>query len=301
MLRDKCEVWAPAKINLDLRVLGRRPDGFHEIDTTFVAVDLYDHLRFVRSEGECRLALSPDSAVSPTAADFPLDERNLVLRAVRLWEQVTGVRIGIEITVTKSIPSAAGLGGGSSDAAATLWAINHMFGFDKSDAELGRMGASLGSDVPFFLGGAAARGRGRGEILEPIDLYWDWWAVLLCPPYRSSTPEVYAGLSLTEFVRNSRFDARSDEEGFFAALRRSHNDLEEVVVRRIPALLALREGLLANGAVYAAVSGSGPTIFGVFRRPPDEGVLARLSVLGDGNLRVCLVRPVATSQALKTN
>lgn len=301
MLRDRCEVWAPAKINLDLRVLGRRPDGFHELDTTFVAVDLYDHLRFVRCEGECRLVLSPDSEASVTPADFPLDGRNLILRAVRLWEKVTGVRIGVEITVTKAIPSAAGLGGGSADAAATLWAINHLFGVQKADAELGRLGASLGSDVPFFLGSATARAGGRGEVLDPIDLYRDWWAVLLCPPYRASTPEVYAGLSLTELVRNSRFDVRSDEEGFFAALRRSHNDLEEVVVRRIPALIALRDGLLANGAEHAAVSGSGPTVFGVFRRPPDQSVLGRLKALGDSDLRICVVRPVATRQALKTD
>jgi 4-diphosphocytidyl-2-C-methyl-D-erythritol kinase len=301
MPRDRCEIWAPAKINLDLTVLARRPDGYHELDTTFVAIDLYDHLVLHRSDSSATcLSLTTGSDPRITEGDFPLGEENLILKAVRVCERNTGRRLGVEISVTKTIPSAAGLGGGSSDAAATLWAINEIFGIGLSPAALGRWGMELGSDVPFFLNGSAARGHGRGEVLDPVDLYRDWWAVLLCPDYRVSTADIYEGLSLTGKVRISSFTASSEVEGFFAALRRSHNDLEDVVARRIPALASLRDGLRAEGAEYAAVSGSGPTVFGIFRDRPAESALWRLKALATDRGRLFLTQPVRTTQALKT-
>lgn len=295
----RCEVWAPAKLNLGLSVLRRREDGYHDLETIFVAVDLYDRLIFSRSAGGLRLGLRSGPDSPHNASDFPLGEENLIMRAARLVERETGIPLDLSIEVDKRIPSAAGLGGGSSDAAATLWAVNTLWDLRTPPEILHSWASRLGSDVPFFLNGYAAHGEGRGEVLVPLALYRDWWAVLIHPGHRVSTGEIYSGLSLTGVKSANRILPSGNEEGFFSALRRFHNDLEDVVVRRIPTLIHLRDALLGAGAEHAAVSGSGPTVFGIFRSRPDDRTLTMLGTAATG-ARLHLVQPVMTDTALKT-
>lgn len=297
MAPTRCEVWAPAKLNLGLRVVGRRDDGYHDLVTTFVAVDLYDHLIFTRliTGGVYLEAQSAWTGRRPEG--FPLDESNLIIRAVRLIEHEAGVRASLSISIKKRIPIAAGLGGGSADAAATLVAMTRLYGLDPTPEELSAWAGQLGADVPFFLGGPVAEGRGKGDILRPIRLYSLWWAVLLSPPVFLSAREVYGGLGLTSGLKEDNFDDCRDREGFLAALRRSHNDLEAVVLRRAPEILLWQGRLREQGAAGVFVSGSGPTVFGVYMNQPPEETVQSLRGGGTG-ARVVVARPVTTPLAL---
>lgn len=294
--RDRrCTVRAPAKINLGLRVLGRRPDGYHELLTTFAAVDLYDDLTFRRTGGD-GIHLTWELADPDLPAEtFDTGESNLILRAVRLVEQARGFRAGLEIHLTKRIPIAAGLGGGSSDAAATLAAINRLFDLNEPSATLAEWGAALGSDVPFFLGPPCAIGRGRGERLTPWVIPESYWAALVCPNIALSAGEVYAALGLTTPAPVADTPHSFDGEGFFTAIGHVHNDLEEVVRHRAPIVSYWCEQLIALGAQGAFVSGSGPTVVGIFRESPEYG---RLVERKRSDERLFIVRPVDTPMAL---
>lgn len=286
---------APAKINLGLRVLGRRPDGYHDLLTTFAAVDLYDDLTFRRTGGdEVHLTCEP---ADPDRSSGTLDtgESNLILRAVRLVEEARGFRAGLEIHLTKRIPIAAGLGGGSSDAAATLVAINRLFDLQEPPAVLAEWGAALGSDVPFFLGPPCAIGRGRGERLTPWISHATYWATLVCPNIALSAGEIYAALDLTTPAPVVDTLHSFDGEEFFTAIGHVHNDLEEVVRGRAPIVSYWCEQLKALGAQGAFVSGSGPTVVGIFRESPEYG---RLADCKRGDERLFIVRPVGTPMAL---
>lgn len=298
MAHTSFDIWAPAKVNLGLNVLGKRPDGYHDIHTIFVAVDLYDELRFRKAtDGGAHLELvqSEDPAQDPHA--FPLDEDNLILRAIRLIEQQTGIVVNAEIAVTKRIPIAAGLGGGSSDAAATIRAMQRLYDLKVSAETVAQWAAQLGSDVPFFLGSAMAEGTGRGEVLRPLNLFADWWIVLVCPPVFLSAGEVYGQLRLTSPRATPRFTESRDREGFFAALRQSHNDLEPVVMRRVPVVCDWLEHLKESGADGVFVSGSGPTACGVFGRRPSETIVHAMRDRQPG-VQVFVARPVSTAGAL---
>lgn len=186
------EARAYAKINLSLEVLGRRDDGYHEVVTVLHTVGLWD-----------TLGLAPALALSFTCSDPALDgEDNLVLRAARLLQQATGARQGAAITLAKGVPVAAGLGGGSSDAAATLKALNRLWGMGLSLEALAELAIALGADVPFFLRGGCALGRGRGEVLTPLPPLVGRWAVIVCPPGGSAdkTARLYSLLSEEEFT-----------------------------------------------------------------------------------------------------
>jgi 4-diphosphocytidyl-2-C-methyl-D-erythritol kinase len=288
---------APAKINLALRVLGKRDDGFHEIETLLVAVDLYDRLDFARTDSAgVRLQLA-QAGGEATARGFPLDESNLIIKAIREFERHTQIVANLAITVHKQIPIAAGLGGGSADAAATLRALQILYGSAVDPSQLQEWAAAIGSDVPFFLGTRTALGTGRGEQLTPVELFTGWWAVLVCPAIFLSAKEVYGQLGLTRPWSLPRFDQCRDGEGFFVALRRSHNDLEEVVNRRVPVISCCREALKSLGAEGVLVSGSGPSVFGVFwHRPPEAAVQALRACSKEA--QVFVVRPVSTTTAL---
>src|SRR5262249_6842875 len=173
-------VWAPAKVNLFLEVLSKRPDGYHEIATLMVAVSLYDTLVFKEeSSGTIQLFSSfPQLSTGPD---------NLINRAALLLQERTGCRRGVSIRLTKRIPLAAGLAGGSTDAAATLWGLNRLWGLELASQELGRLGAELGSDVAFFFSTPAAWCTGRGEIVEPLALGRPLDLVVICPPFGLST------------------------------------------------------------------------------------------------------------------
>ncbi|HPD55900.1 MAG TPA: 4-(cytidine 5'-diphospho)-2-C-methyl-D-erythritol kinase [Smithellaceae bacterium] len=249
-------IWqAPAKINLFLRVLSRRPDGYHEIFSLMQKISLSDELSFQhRPEG---------IVLHCSASDLPNVEDNLVFRAARLIFAHKNYTSGVEITLDKKIPTAAGLGGGSSDAAATLMALNELCSFGLSKNELMQLGLKLGADVPFFIFGDSAFATGIGENLTSCKNLPELHLVLLNPRFPLSTKSIYDNLNLrltSEKINYSmpRLSALGD------VVRELHNDLEEVSLQMHPELGDLKEILLRHGALGALMSGSGPTVFGIF-------------------------------------
>jgi 4-diphosphocytidyl-2-C-methyl-D-erythritol kinase len=251
---------AHAKINLDLRLQERRPDGFHPIDTFFIRVDVADNLHAeLTSDGKLSLQIEGDNNLS-TGAD------NLVLRAARAL-QSHAPNLGAHLRLEKVIPQGAGLGGGSSDAAAALLLLRELWSLPLTDAELSKIGAELGSDVPFFLQPYAARATGRGEILQPVHLTHLPWAVLLHPGFASPTALAYA-----HYAKNPQ----AGSEGPILRLQslegqdyeiRPRNDLEPAVEGKFFWISSAREWLEKQPAVLAArMSGSGSTVFGLFSR-----------------------------------
>lgn len=242
---------APAKINLHLRILGRRPDGFHEVETRMCPVSVADEVRL-----EPRL----DKKVKLTCSDpaVPADESNLALRALRAFESATGIRRGWSIDLKKNIPHGAGLGGGSSNAAAVLRGLNASCGKPLSPETLDGLAAGLGSDVPFFLRGRACEARGRGEILQPVDFPWRLPLVLVKPPFGVSTPWAYERWKESEELPGVLYGQQLCEWGSMA------NDLERPAFQKWTMLAALKTWMLVQPETRAALmSGSGSTVFAV--------------------------------------
>jgi 4-diphosphocytidyl-2-C-methyl-D-erythritol kinase len=262
---------APAKLNLYLRVLGKRPDGFHEIETLFERIDLADELT---CEPAQRLALTCTdlSAVAGGTGQagpaLSCGEDNLVLKAARLLQRAAGTRQGARLHLLKRIPVAAGLGGGSSDAAAALLGLNQLWGLGLPRVRLGALAAELGSDVPFFLTEAAfAIGRGRGEVCEPLADIPPLAHVLVVPAERLSTREIYGGarLRLTAGGPSITMVAHAlrngpDMAGLAHGLR---NDLEPEAIRRCPVIETILACLRDLGCAAARMSGSGSSVFGL--------------------------------------
>lgn len=251
---------APAKLNLYLRVLGPRPDGYHEIETIFERIDLADELTFKPHPGEVRLTCS-DAALS-------CGEDNLVLKAARWLQSATGGRPGARIHLTKRIPIAAGLGGGSSDAAAALRGLNALWGVRLDQPALARAAESLGSDVPFFLAQSArAIGRGRGEVCEPVPCAAALAYVLVVPGERLSTKEIYAGarFDLTAPKPSSSMVVHALRNGpaLVGLAKGLWNDLEPEAIRRCPVITLIRSQLCDSGCLGARVTGSGPAVYGL--------------------------------------
>jgi len=292
---SRVTVLAPAKLNLGLRVLGKRPDGYHEIETLFVAVSLFDELTFERRESGGLSMTWEKGRDDLDPSDLRVDGSNLVVRAVREFERSADTKVDVAIHLKKSIPIAAGLGGGSSDAAATLKGLSILYPKSVTEKTLVECAARLGSDVPFFLGPPSSIGRGRGESLSPTPIDLTWYAIIVCPRIASPTPEVYAALDLTYLPKMSDFPVRLEGVGFFAALALIHNDLQDVVERRVPEVLHLKNRLLTLGAEGAYVSGSGPSIFGVFRHKPDPAWLTEFRKDG---IDAFVVRPLDTRSTL---
>jgi 4-diphosphocytidyl-2-C-methyl-D-erythritol kinase len=286
---------APAKINVHLAVKDRRPDGFHELESIFLALDWGDSLCFDcgGAEGQCAIQ---------TAWDVPIEgaviqpEENIVFKAVSLFRARSGFMQGLRIRLNKRIPLGAGLGGGSSDAAATLLALNRLSDEELPPAALRELAEDLGSDVPFFLSGGAAFVSGRGERIEPLAVPEGLSVVLVYPGFVSNTRLAFA---LLDADRHGRHVSRSREELVQALGGRPadwpyHNDF-------LPVFLAagmkvygdLLEELRRLGADFASLSGSGSTCFGVF----SDGNAASRAVeafQGYGGF-ICLTFPLAYS------
>jgi 4-diphosphocytidyl-2-C-methyl-D-erythritol kinase len=247
-------VHAFAKLNLTLRVLGRRPDGYHELRTTFQSLELHDTLTFTARTGPFAIACSDP--------DCPRDESNLIWRAAeRLCRdrRRNGALSGVEVTLTKRIPSRAGLGGGSSDAAATLRALALLWRLRVEPERLCAMAAEIGADVPFFLEGGTALGLERGDLLFPLIDRPRWWVVLARPSFGVSTKDAFAWW---------------DDSGTVATASAA-NDLQPAVAARHPAITRLVAKLRRAGAREAAMSGSGSAVFGLFDRRPAAEAAAR--------------------------
>jgi 4-diphosphocytidyl-2-C-methyl-D-erythritol kinase len=242
---------APAKVNLTLRVLGRRVDGFHEIETLMVPITLADRLVInLRADSDIRLTCSDPSV--------PSDASNLGHRATAAFAKHTGMKFGVDIHIEKNIPHGAGLGGGSSDAAAVLVALDRLLATKMTTEELERLAATLGSDIPFFIRSQPAICRGRGEIIEPFEGLPPADILLVKPPFPIPTPWAY--------------QAWSNSEKPSATFQQFHgsislvNDLEAPVFSKYLLLPVLKSALRAHPAVSAAMmSGSGSTIFAILR------------------------------------
>jgi 4-diphosphocytidyl-2-C-methyl-D-erythritol kinase len=247
---------SPAKVNLYLRVLRRREDGYHDLATLMQQISLYDELTLLPRDKGIVLHC-PGGAV-------PEDSGNIVYRAAEAVLTRTGCTAGVDISLAKHIPIAAGLGGGSSNAAATILALNELFALHLSLSEMIDIGAALGADVPFFIYGPCAWAFGIGDRLEAVPHGLPaLWFVLLNPPLQVPTKMVYESLNLgltNEAIHYSirRFCTVTD------VARGLHNDLERVTFAIHPHLKQLKDALLRRGALGALMSGSGPTVFGIF-------------------------------------
>jgi 4-diphosphocytidyl-2-C-methyl-D-erythritol kinase len=248
-----------AKVNLALEVLGKRGDGYHEIATVLQAVDLFDRLKL---EAADTLSLHTDDP------DLPTDDGNLVMRAARLLRKAAGIEAGARIRLSKRIPVAAGLGGGSSDAAAALWGLSQLWRLRWPKARLQELAVELGMDVPFFLGTGRAVARGRGERLTTLPGGGGYALVLVNPRVPLSTREVYGRVPA-----GWRAEATGTERVIEALRTRNvntvasalTNNLESVVEPVLPVIGRMKAALLAAGALGAIMSGSGPTVFGMAR------------------------------------
>ena len=248
-----------AKVNLVLEVLGKRPDGYHELSTVLQAVDLFDRLTV-----ETAVALTLETS-EPA---LPTDDRNLVMRAARLLRETAGIEAGARIVLDKRIPMAAGLGGGSSDAAATLWSLNRLWGLRWRRERLVELAVKLGMDVPFFLGKGRALGTSRGEVLSPLPAVGGYALVLVNPGVGLSTQEVYGrvpqGWRAEPASTKRMLEALRKRSGTAVAAALT-NHLERWVEPAMPVISRMKSALLAAGALGAAMSGSGPTVFGLAR------------------------------------
>ena len=251
------EIKTPAKLNLRLKVTGRRPDGYHELVSIMVPVDLFDRLEMTTlPRSEIRLACD--------GFEVPEDATNLVYKAAQAFFSRTGFRGGISIRLFKNIPVAAGMGGGSSDAAATLLSLNEIWERPLSISELQEMAVRLGADVPFFLYCRPSLARGIGEILEPLEKWPKYWYVIVKPPIQVSTPWVYGRLKLR--LTTDEYDCieKVIKRRSFSILEILENDLEEVTSASFPVIEAIKKDLVDGGAEGALMTGSGPTVFGLF-------------------------------------
>jgi 4-diphosphocytidyl-2-C-methyl-D-erythritol kinase len=261
------KIRAPAKINLSLRVVGRRADGYHLIDSVMVPVSLYDviDVRKRRKTFGRRAQTDELIQISCNHPDVPLGKENIVYRAAQQIMEKRGKAQPVRIDIFKRIPVGAGLGGGSTDAAATLIAMNRLLKLRLSRSDLEKIALSLGADVPFFLRGQAARARGIGERLRPLRRLPQFWAVILFPGFPVSTSWVYGKLrrKLTKPMANTSI--ASPPITFDELTSLLVNDLESVTLRRHPKVSLLKDKLLREGAARALMTGSGSSVFGIFK------------------------------------
>jgi 4-diphosphocytidyl-2-C-methyl-D-erythritol kinase len=258
----RARLLAPAKVNLRLRVLGKRPDGFHDIDTLFQAIDLGDDVSVSLAGQGIRLDLEgPDLG--------PLAE-NLAYRAAAGLSAAIGFDGGIRIRLTKHIPAGAGLGGGSSDGAAVLRCLAALLELHPADERVGRVAAELGSDVPFFLcGSPLAHGIGRGEILEPLRALPSADLVVVSPPVHVGTAAAYRALSAErraggQTTSSAPGGERRGPRSWEDATQQAWNDFQAVIAEINPEIARAIEWLEDAGATFAMMSGSGSSVFGLF-------------------------------------
>jgi 4-diphosphocytidyl-2-C-methyl-D-erythritol kinase len=246
---------APAKINYRLDVLRRRPDGFHELRMIMQRINLCDDLVIALSD-------TPGIRVTCDRQGVPDGPGNIAWRAADALLQMTGRPVGLDIAITKNIPVAAGLGGGSSDAATVLMGVNELLGLKLSDERLMDIGVKLGADVPFFVFKRSAFAEGIGERLTPVAGLPPLWLVLVNPNIHVSTVWVYQNMKLTidkvPPIIPTLYNSITDVCAILA------NDLETVTVKRFPVIGEIKKRLLNAGACGSLMSGSGPTVFGIF-------------------------------------
>lgn len=271
---------APAKINLFLEILGKRDDGYHEIETVMQEIDLVDNLQFEEIREGVKLKCNNKN--------IPSDENNLVCKAANLIVNECGIKKGVLISLEKNIPVGAGLGGGSSDAATTLKALNSLWKIGLSDVDLMEFAARLGSDIPFFIKGKTALCRGRGENITPIEVKSEMNYLIIFPHINISTTTIYRNLKIDLTKK------RKDVSFFLNALKYSKvadiskllfNRLEEVIFATYPDLLRVKSSLEHFDFCGLSVSGSGSAFFGLCNdRRQAEAIKGKVEISGIGNV-----------------
>ena len=260
----RLEKKSPCKVNLLLNILGKRADGFHELETVMQPVNFYDELAFERSGGGVQLSCSEKN--------LPTDSKNLVHRAATTFLSAATISDGVKIHLEKKIPLAAGLGGGSGNAATTLLALNELFDQPLSGARLNELAAALGSDIPFFLQNKPALATGRGEKIQPLEPFpaLDGKAFLLIHPgFGISTPWAYQNLARFPAALNGKpgrakeLISKLQSNDWPAVADGFYNSLEAPALDKFPVLALFQEFLRENGALAALMSGSGSTTFAI--------------------------------------
>jgi 4-diphosphocytidyl-2-C-methyl-D-erythritol kinase len=265
----RVRILAPAKVNLHLEVFPPREDGYHPIYSIFQSVSWFDELEI------CSLKEDKTCIIE---GEFPFPaENNLIWKAVKVFLSCIGKETGLRIRIKKEIPMGAGLGGGSSNAASTLVALNHLFNFPFTDEELASIGGTIGSDVPFFCRAATALVAGRGEKVTPISGRADYGILIVVPPFQVSTREAYRWIDEEKgWTEGSISSVKGREEQFLLPPVREwnfFNAFESVLLKRHPEYLEMRKLFYKEGAVFCSVSGSGSSMFGVYD-DPEKGLKA---------------------------
>lgn len=257
---QKVQLKARAKINLTLDVLSRRENGYHDVEMLMQQINLYDNVTVnMNSSGEIKLTC--------TDVFLPVDEKNIAFQAAKLMKEMFGIKEGFDIHIEKQIPIAAGLAGGSTDAAAVIKAINQLCELNLATEKLQEIGFNLGADVPFCFLEGCALAKGLGEILEPVRGFEHAWMVLVKPSFGVSTKEVYTGLDLDAIKdrpETSKMVEALKEQNKRVILSGLCNVLETVTLNLYPKVSEIKETLTSYGADGILMSGSGPTVFGFF-------------------------------------
>lgn len=258
---ERISINAMAKINLGLDVLRRRENGYHDVKMIMQTVNIYDTLDFVKLQ-DSRIVVKTDTM------ELPTDENNLIYKAAKLLFDKCGVKEGVEITLTKRIPIAAGMAGGSTDAAAALVGINTLFDLNLSMDDLKEIGVKIGADVPYCIEGGTALSEGIGEILTKLPDAPDCFVVVAKPEISVSTKYVYENLHANELKKHPDIDGMVEaikEGNLDGVCKRMENVLETVTETKYPVISELKQMLKEAGAENSLMSGSGPTVFAIFK------------------------------------
>ena len=278
---------AYAKINLSLDVTGRLDNGYHLVDMIMQTVNIYDELSFERTDGE--IVLESD------CGELPLDENNLIYKAIRLIQEECGVTGGLRVFLKKNIPIAAGMAGGSTDCAATLMAMDELYGLKLGTKRLMELGVKLGADVPYCILGGTARAQGIGEKLTRLPNCPALKLLVAKPDLNVSTKEVYTGLDALENLPHPGVDDMvcAIESGNGRAVAAGlGNVLECVTIPLHPVIREIKDRMLELGAINSLMSGSGPTVFGIYEK--DEELQKAYEALAESGLarQIFMTEPV---------
>lgn len=257
---DKITIKAPAKINLGLDVLRKREDGYHEVHMIMQTVALFDELTFEKTEKQGITLMTNHETIET-------DERNLIVKAAKLFLEYFSIEQGLNIYLKKQIPVAAGMAGGSTDAAATLLAMAQLLEVQTDKETLCKLGVKIGADVPYCILQGTALSQGIGEILTPLKPAPDCFVLLIKPPIEVSTKFVYENLKVQELKSHPDMEGiqRAIEAGdLYGMCKRLENVLESVTIPAHPIIQEIKELALQQGAISALMSGSGPTVFAIF-------------------------------------
>ena len=252
---EKLEIKTPCKINLGLRVIRKRPDGYHDIETIFYPINLFDKLTF---------ELSDSFSFDTNNSLIKSEETNSVTAALRKLEELTGRKFQVKVYLEKNIPIGAGLGGGSSDGAAALTGLNKLFELKLSEDELKRIALGIGSDTPFFIEPKPSFAESRGEVLKAVDFNIEFPILIINPGIHVSTKWAYESLTIDSGKKNHLEYESLLSKDWNEIKNHLKNDFEEVVFLKYPEIKNIKDKLYESGALFSLMTGSGSTVFGIF-------------------------------------